>query len=376
MQLLKWALGATLALGLAAPAYAADLGGNCCQDLSERVEELERFAARKGNSKVKLIISGQVNKAVLFLDDGSTWTRSVIDNAVSPTVLNITGEGKLSPNVTAGFRLELGINENPAILILQDQVTVRHSVVWLQTQAGKLSVGRTSTATDGIVEITVSNTDVAAKMLNLEPLSSVALFGINLPFDGSRRDIVRYDSPSFGGFHASGSYSPVGGTESVWDAALRYAGEFSGFRLAAGIGYRDEDNNVGLLPTPLPALSTRDRVYGGSASLMHMGTGLFVNVAAAQVNQESALGASDYRGYHVQAGWENRIWAVGKTTVYGEYAVLDFEGASINPNLMGIGVVQALDNAAMDVYLAYRRLDTDTGGPEVQTIMFGTRIRF
>lgn len=371
------ALAAILTAGLMAPVNAADLGkGGCCADLDDRVAELERFAARKGNSKVKLIISGQVNKAVLFMDDGSTWTRSVIDNAASPTVLNITGEGKLSPNVTAGFRLELGVNENPAILILQDQVTVRHSMVYLQTQAGKVSVGRTSTATDGIVEITVSNTDVAAKMLNLEPLSTAALFGINLPFDGGRRDIVRYDSPSFGGFFVSGSYSPTGGTEAVWDIAARYAGEFSGFRLAAGIGYRDEDNNVGLLPSPLPALSTRDRVYGGSASLMHMGTGLFVNVAAAQVNQESALGATDYRGYHVQAGWENRIWAVGKTTIYGEYAVLDFEGASINPNLLGIGVVQNLENAAMDVYVAYRRLDTDLGGPEVQTIMFGSRIRF
>ena len=44
-------------------AYAADLGGDCCADLEERVAELEATTARKGNRKVSLTISGQVNKA-------------------------------------------------------------------------------------------------------------------------------------------------------------------------------------------------------------------------------------------------------------------------------------------------------------------------
>ncbi len=33
-------------------AQAADLGGNCCADLEERVAELEATTARKGNRKV------------------------------------------------------------------------------------------------------------------------------------------------------------------------------------------------------------------------------------------------------------------------------------------------------------------------------------
>lgn len=51
-------------------AQAADLGGNCCADLEERVAELEATSARKGNRKVKLTLSGHVNEAVLFWDDG------------------------------------------------------------------------------------------------------------------------------------------------------------------------------------------------------------------------------------------------------------------------------------------------------------------
>ena len=43
-------------------AQAADLGGNCCADLEERVAELEATTARKGNRKVSLEVSGHVHE--------------------------------------------------------------------------------------------------------------------------------------------------------------------------------------------------------------------------------------------------------------------------------------------------------------------------
>ena len=51
--------------GVAMPsAKAADLGGDCCADLEERVAELEATTARKGNRKMSLTISGQVNRSI------------------------------------------------------------------------------------------------------------------------------------------------------------------------------------------------------------------------------------------------------------------------------------------------------------------------
>ncbi len=38
----------------ASPAKAADLGGDCCADLEERVAELEATTVRKGNKKVSV----------------------------------------------------------------------------------------------------------------------------------------------------------------------------------------------------------------------------------------------------------------------------------------------------------------------------------
>ena len=67
----RFAIAAALGLGLGAgSARAADLGGNCCADLEERIAELEATTARKGNRKMSLTITGQVHRAVLWWDDG------------------------------------------------------------------------------------------------------------------------------------------------------------------------------------------------------------------------------------------------------------------------------------------------------------------
>ena len=69
------ALGMTLggfAMG-ASPAKAADLGGDCCADLEERVAELEATTVRKGNKKVSVTLSGWVVK---LGSGGTTATRA------------------------------------------------------------------------------------------------------------------------------------------------------------------------------------------------------------------------------------------------------------------------------------------------------------
>ena len=66
-------------------AQAADLGGDCCADLEERIAELEATTARKGNRKVSLTISGWVNEAVFFWDDGVESNAYVGTNELEQT---------------------------------------------------------------------------------------------------------------------------------------------------------------------------------------------------------------------------------------------------------------------------------------------------
>src|SRR5690606_6107915 len=70
---------------LATTAQAADLGGDCCADLEERVAELEATTARKGNRKVSLTVSGFVNEMVMFWDDGHESNAYVVTNGHAPT---------------------------------------------------------------------------------------------------------------------------------------------------------------------------------------------------------------------------------------------------------------------------------------------------
>src|SRR5262249_54183491 len=52
-----------------------------------------------------------------------------------------------------------------------------------------------------------------------------------------RTELIRYDSPTIAGFVLSASVGEAG--SDYWGVMLRYAGEFSGFRVAAGIGYEN-----------------------------------------------------------------------------------------------------------------------------------------
>src|SRR5688572_5970528 len=111
----KSSLSALVAAGLlagglsAGSASAADLGGNCCADLEERVAELEATTARKGNRRVSLTVSGQVNTAIMAWDQGVQDGIYVVDNGVSRSGFNFDGTAKINPNLTAGFQMVIGL---------------------------------------------------------------------------------------------------------------------------------------------------------------------------------------------------------------------------------------------------------------------------
>lgn len=381
----KWTAAAWAGLGAVffmMPAEAADKGGACCSDLEERVAELEATTARKGNRKVSVTLYGTVNQAMLWVDGLlADQDKNVINNSADPTRFGIKGSGKINADNSAGFVIEIGVNPKPSLPILEDQLTVRTAALWVENKTlGRITVGHASMATDNITRITTANTDHVAPMLSLAPLSTALIFGLDLPFNNIRRDLVRWDSPTFGGFHVSGSVAngdtPLGigfNSDHAFDAAVRYAGEFSGFRFAAGAGYRDENFTLTSL-NPLPIV--RDKVMSGSASLMHMGSGLFVSAAIGAVKQELIFGGQDFVSWHAQGGWQGNIWSIGATTLYAEYGQTKIDTASFDPKVMGFGLNQRIDAAALDLYVGFRQYDLDLGTDKVNAVMGGIRIQF
>ena len=101
------------------PAQAADLGGDCCADLEERVADLEATTARKGNRKVSLKITGFVSRTIGWYEDdfGSSEFYSA-GNGPGGSSFQFTGSAKLTSTWTAGYsiRARLDTDRNSGAL--------------------------------------------------------------------------------------------------------------------------------------------------------------------------------------------------------------------------------------------------------------------
>ncbi len=106
--------------------------------------------------------------------------------------------------------------------------------------------------------------------------------------NGLTQNVVRYDSPTFGGFSVSASW----GEDDMWDVAARYAGEFNGFKLAAAAAYNEVSDtmtiNVGCRAITTSATLDADYFQAG-VYLEHVPTGIFGLVNYGKYDQTSAM---------------------------------------------------------------------------------------
>ncbi len=186
---------ASMALLGSVSAQAADLGGNCCADLEERIAELEATTARKGNRKVSLTISGWVNEAVFAWDDGVESNVYVGTNALEQSRVKFAGEAKIDGDWSAGYTLEIGLLGGDSKSFDQDSagfknsLSVRKSSWFLKSKTfGKLTVGQDGTSTyhllddaDGANTRNYSDAEAAAVALGAFQTRSGGVLGASGP---------------------------------------------------------------------------------------------------------------------------------------------------------------------------------------------------
>src|SRR6185437_14582959 len=139
------------------PVKAADLGGDCCADLEERVAELEATTARKGNKKVSVLVYGKVNYATLWWDDGSDQNTYEVNNFMESTRFGFKGSVKIVNDWSAGYRIEVENRSAASSTVNQfeddgananqvGQLNVRWSQIYLANKNwGELRWGLTAT---------------------------------------------------------------------------------------------------------------------------------------------------------------------------------------------------------------------------------------
>jgi Gram-negative porin len=471
--------------GMAVPsAKAADLGGDCCADLEERVAELEATTARKGNRKMSLTVYGHVNRSIMYFNDGRRSNTFIgLDNHNSASRFGFAGNAKISPTLSAGYSILLdwgdkgrtsgasqtneegGARSNPNVDTRNGDgiARLRDVNVWLESKPiGRLTLGRiTNSGQNGLIDLGGTSPGVgsdpactggalgfrnAAGALSGATIANLS-FGCGGPI-GIRMEGLKYTSPAFMGFifdasigeslkvetstvdNPSGQLTNLG---RVMGANLKYAGEFSGVRVAAGIGAEwskaNEDDSTGhvgidvVVPVggPLgikPTNASSDNFYWAAAlSLMHVPSGLFVQGHYTKLDvgvQNPLTGAfaadKDATRWDIQAGISKNWFGFGNTVLYGEYSkhkdfrfanaqftctasALNAAGAEIctavaapttasgdELKMMGIGLVQNIDAAAMELYLSWRHFEAKNSGgvalEDLDVVIGGARVKF
>lgn len=418
-------------------ARAADLVGSCCNDLELRIAELEAEAARKHHATVSLTMSGFVNEALFFWDDGVESNVYVGTSSREQTRVRFVGEAKLSGDWSAGYTLELGAFGGDSRNFSQDDSTgsrantiaTRKSSWFLKSETfGTFAIGKDASATYHILD-DGNGTNAAAfgdPETNVLALGAFRVRDPNGDFVSSsgaggflrwidllngaandvagqdgQRNIIRYVSPTFAGFSVTSTW----GEDDIWGVALSYKDTIGAFDLTGKAAYA-KGTDERFRCSPKPATLREDcKWWGFAGTIQHVPTGLFVyGVYSGQQDdtRNEAPGASGADGsdrlWLIEAGLE-QVWSpLGKTTIYGLYSradsgsvvgvtLPDSGGAFIQNSeiaFWGAGIVQRIDAAAMDLYLTYTRAGgdfSDSAGNHFEleaydAIISGARIKF
>ena len=430
ISLTAMAVSAGMVLGMTS-SLAADLGGNCCADLEERVAELEATTVKKGTRKTSVELYGLVNAAIVAWDDGSRSNAAIgYGNHNQQTRFGIRGNAKIGGEYSAGYSLVLDVaDKSRTSTFSQTQdiggsklgqrnddyaMRLRDANWWMESsRLGRVTVGRiTNEVATGSPDLGgiqhAASDDIGCNGGGLRfrnsttnGLSPTSLGGYSAggcagPW-ANRLQGIKWQSPTLAGFQFLASYGPnlkrevahidstVGNVSNFgveWGIGARYAGEFNGVRVAANAGYTVDDLNkeTNMYTDVAPFLSGRTKLANIGLGLKHVPTGLFTQgeYSRLSVEQETLVGtviglssSRDATRWHIAAGIGRNWFGIGDTTLYGEYMRSEnffFAYQNVNTttgltlgnvsgdkvSTWGLGFNQAIDAAAMDLYINYR----------------------
>ena len=336
-----------------------------------------------GQERVKLAISGQINRAVNVVNDGDKTKTFFVDNNNSNSRIRFVGTGEVTSDLTIGTQIELGINPNSSGKVSQDNEDAGDNFDQRKVEAffdshryGRVTLGKGSTASDGTAEADLSGLDVIMyssvadiaggikfREKGSEDLTGVQVADVFQNFDGlGRKDRLLYESPRFAGFSLGGSIV----SDQRYDLALNWAGKGHGVK-AAGAAAISEPNKDDI-----------DYRLDGSFSIIHEMTGFNLTLSGGMDESDDGDNPSNL---YLKGGWLGELVEIGDTG-FG----LDFTRSDNLPNdgdygySVGLSAVQLLADYGTEFYaqLRWYELDRDDS-PSVDDVLVGTigsRVKF
>jgi hypothetical protein len=229
-------------------------------------------AVSSGGNRVALSLSGQVDRALLYGNDGLNSKLHNVDNNNSSTRFRVVGEARPLDDTVAGMNLEMEVRPNSSVNTTLTQnlpqsasavtPTIRQAEIYVgNPNYGEIRLGFGSTASYLTAEVDLSGTAVASYVqvsdfdggfafrqkgaamvpggpggaLVSSPANAYgpAVASVFNYFDGlGRDDRIRYDSPVWNGFQLATSLVDGG----AFDVGARYARQYEEFQIAGAVG--------------------------------------------------------------------------------------------------------------------------------------------
>lgn len=335
--------------------------------------------ADTGSLEIKL--SGQVNRAVMHVNDGIDSDLFNVDNDNSSTRFRFTGVQSINATTKAGIVFEVEYQSSPSNVVTfagnaaSPTLDERHIDLFYEAAWGKLSLGQGDGAANGGVEVDLSGTTVAHYAGTTEIGGAFAFRtaagGLGPTISAttssqdfeSRYDRVRYDSPSFNGFSLAGSLGTKDADRrEVSEVALRYAGRTGIGEIAAALGFSSQD-------AAAPG-GQKDEVTGGSISWLHPAG---YNVTFGTTSRELSP-TRDGKFNYLKLGYK---W--GDHAVATDFAMADDQNAAGDEaKMVGVAYVYKAAKWA-ELYALAKNHSLDRPGSafeDIRIVMAGTRLKF
>lgn len=325
---------------------------------------------------VSFKVSGQINRAIEYVDNGDESELFHVDNDNSSTRFRFVGSEEIGHGMTVGIVWETQFESNSSSTIDVGQnddgtsvFTERIFEAYFSGTWGKATIGQGDGAANGTAEVDLSGTSVVtyagvndmAGSVNFVDSSGAPITEINTTrnqFDGlSRNDRLRYDTPKLGPVTLSTSVT----NGDAWELAARLSTEMEGLgKIAAAIGYVDSEDR-----TP----PQYDQI-GASISWLH-DTG--VNLTLSYGTRDTD-GGTDAENLYAKLGYKHGKQAV--SIEWGQTDDLALEGDESSS--YGAGYVYNLYKG-VELYAGYRLYELDRSGlniEDINVLMAGTRVKF
>jgi len=356
------------------------------EDVAKVTEATDKMVTSKF-SNVDFSLYGQIDRAVLYSDNGDSKDLYSVDNANSNTRMGFNAGVDTSSGWLVGGRIEYGLVSNASNDVNQNKTNDATDTYiknrWAEMSFkhdtyGKISLGKGSSATDGTAEVDLSGTDVAAYASIADTaggmlwndsatntVSGTKIGNVFNDFDGlGRTDRVRYDTASFAGFSLAGS----GASGDAWDGALRYNRKFGETKVVAAFG----------ASSPGDVIDGVDMQYSGSASvLLPMGFNATISGGVRDLKDSDR---DDPTNWYAKIGYKTSFYSAATTAFsidYGQAENLaqdDDKGKT-----WAVTAVHDIADWGTEFYLTYRNheLDrNDTDFDDINVVMAGARLKF